>query len=82
MPVYDYKCPTCDERFEVRQSIADCDKPTSCPQGHEGAVRVITSWGTAGAIRSGTPGRGNKRPVGNSLESQAKAIAHHKRHGG
>jgi putative FmdB family regulatory protein len=84
MPFYDYRCPTCDERFEVRRPIAEADTPTSCPQGHEGAVKVITSWGTGGAIRSGTPtkviGRGGG--TGATLERDAKKIAQHKRHGG
>jgi len=84
MPVYDYKCPTCDERFEVRKLIAEIDDPAACSQGHEGAVRIITSWGTGGAIRSGTPskviGRGGGTPA--TLERDAKKIAQHKRHGG
>ena len=87
MPFYDYRCPTCDERFEVRRPIAEAGEPTSCPNGHENAVRFITTWGTGGAIRSGTPGRGtksDKSPSGTmaGLEGDAKKIAQHKRHGG
>lgn len=55
MPAYDFRCPSCEERFEVQRSIADFDQPTSCPQGHEGAVRVITSWGVTGGVRYGSP---------------------------
>ena len=83
MPLYDFKCPTCDERFEMRRSFEEYDEPVTCPNGHEGARRVISSWGTAGAIRSGTPtkvvGRGGGKP---SMESDARKIALHKRHGG
>lgn len=82
MPFYDFRCPTCDERFEVRRPIAESDQPTSCPQGHEGAIRVITTWGTGGGIRSGTPGKAARKGGGtaSTLESDAKKIAQHKRH--
>ena len=83
MPFYDFRCPTCDERFEVRRPIAEAGEPMSCPNGHENAVRVITTWGTGGGIRSGTPARGaSAKSPGGSLESDAKKIAQHKRHGG
>jgi len=55
MAFYDFRCPTCDARFEVQRSIADFDAPTSCPEGHEGAVRVITTWGVTGGVRYGSP---------------------------
>ena len=75
MPFYDFKCPTCDERFEVRRAISESDQPVACPNGHDGAVRVITTWGTGGGIRSGTPARKNAGTV----ESAAAHLAKHKR---
>jgi len=42
MPVYDYKCPSCENRFEARHSMA-ADAP-ACPNcGHVEVQRVITS---------------------------------------
>ncbi len=82
MPFYDFRCPTCDERYEVRRPISESDQPTSCPQGHEGGIRVITTWGTGSAIRSGTPAKTGKKVKGDGpLESAARKIAQHKRHG-
>ncbi|MEO5679512.1 MAG: zinc ribbon domain-containing protein, partial [Acidimicrobiales bacterium] len=79
MPFYDFRCPTCDERFEVRRPISESDQPVSCPQGHDGAVRVITTWGTGSAIRSGnTAGAGKPKNAG-TVESAAAHIAKHKR---
>lgn len=81
MPFYSYRCPRCDERFEVRRSFEEFDQPTSCPAGHEGATRVITSWGTGSAIRSGTPAKkATPTSTAASLEGDAKKIAKHKRH--
>jgi len=83
MPFYDFRCPTCDERFEVRRPIAESDQPMPCPKGHPDAVRVITTWGTGGGIRSGTPSKVVGRGGGSmsSLDRDAKKIAQHKRHG-
>ncbi|MEO5678945.1 MAG: zinc ribbon domain-containing protein [Acidimicrobiales bacterium] len=61
MPTYDFRCPSCEARFEVQRSIADFDQPTSCPEGHEGAVRVITSWGVTGGVRYGSPAAAGRR---------------------
>lgn len=80
MPFYDFRCPTCEERFEVRRPISESDQPVACPQGHDGAIRVITTWGTGGAIRSGTPGDKTQPSKNNgSIESAAAHLAKHKR---
>ena len=41
MPLYDYKCPNCDHRFEARHSFDD--SPPACPNCDHGDVqRIIT----------------------------------------
>jgi putative FmdB family regulatory protein len=30
MPVYEYRCKDCGDKFEVLRSIKDADKPISC----------------------------------------------------
>ena len=32
MPIYEYECIKCGERFELRRSIADCDSEVRCPK--------------------------------------------------
>ena len=76
MPFYDFRCPTCEEAFEIRRPISESDQPVSCPKGHEGAVRVITTWGTGGGIRSGTPAQAKNA---GTVESAAAHLAKHKR---
>lgn len=42
MPFYEYYCPTCKEKFELRRSMADMDAPATCPQGHTDAQRALS----------------------------------------
>jgi len=32
MPIYEYECTSCGERFELRRSIADSDSEIKCPK--------------------------------------------------
>lgn len=42
MPLYDYKCPECDERFEARHGFSE--SAPACPScGHAETKRVITT---------------------------------------
>ena len=41
MPRYDYKCPSCDHRFEAQHGFNDDAPP--CPNcGHQGVTRLIS----------------------------------------
>jgi putative FmdB family regulatory protein len=48
MPLYDYRCTTCDTVYEARRSMADADHPAVCPDGHTGAVRMLPVFATVG----------------------------------
>lgn len=48
MPLYDYRCTTCQTVYEARRPMAEADAPTTCPQGHEGAVRLLPVFATTG----------------------------------
>src|SRR5215212_8796957 len=48
MARYDYRCRTCDERFEVERPMSAVVAPTPCPAGHLDTVRVLTPFMTAG----------------------------------
>ncbi|MGH9093290.1 MAG: FmdB family zinc ribbon protein [Acidimicrobiales bacterium] len=51
MPIYEYRCKTCDETFELRRPAAESSAPATCPAGHD-ARRVLSVFATVGA--SGT----------------------------
>jgi putative FmdB family regulatory protein len=63
MPIYEYYCPRCDRKFEQLRPMARSDDPATCPQGHEGAGRVLSVFasmtrGADGSLQavSGTGG--------------------------
>jgi putative FmdB family regulatory protein len=41
VPLYDYRCRTCGETFEVRRSMAHADEPAACPQGHPDTIKML-----------------------------------------
>jgi putative FmdB family regulatory protein len=56
MARYDYRCRTCDERFEVERPMSATESATPCPDGHLDTVRVLSMFATTGA--------GSARPAG------------------
>lgn len=49
MPLYEFRCRTCDSTFELRRPMSEAGDPASCPDGHDGAVRLLSVFATAGA---------------------------------
>ncbi len=67
MPVYEYYCPKCSDRFELLRPLSRMDDPASCPAGHEGGERVLSRFaamtkggsGEMSAVAGGGCGCGN-----------------------
>ncbi|MAW70549.1 MAG: FmdB family transcriptional regulator [Acidimicrobiaceae bacterium] len=55
MPMYSYHCRVCDETFDRRQPMARSADPASCPVGHPGAKRQLSTFASVGAAVSPTP---------------------------
>jgi putative FmdB family regulatory protein len=55
MALYDYRCRTCDERFEVERPMTAVVTSTPCPDGHLDTVRLLSSFATTGAAASSRP---------------------------
>ncbi len=49
MPRYEYRCRTCDTVFEERRPMSRSAEPATCPEGHEGAVRLLSVFASVGA---------------------------------
>ena len=48
VPLYEYRCRECDERFELRRGFDDADAPATCPSGHDEAVRLLQVFASVG----------------------------------
>jgi putative FmdB family regulatory protein len=47
MPIYEYECLKCQERFELRRQIFDSDSNVRCPKcGAEKPTRVFSVFTT------------------------------------
>lgn len=44
MALYEYKCPECDDRFDLMRPMSAADDPAPCPEcGSEESARVMTA---------------------------------------
>jgi len=48
MPLYEYRCRTCDDLFEMRRPMSESNAPTDCPAGHHDTVRLLSMFASAG----------------------------------
>jgi putative FmdB family regulatory protein len=55
VPLYEFKCKECDDTFEVRRPMSEASDPATCPQGHDGAVRLLSVFASVGASSGGAP---------------------------
>jgi putative FmdB family regulatory protein len=58
MPLYEYRCRTCDETFELRRPMSESSAPAPCSSGHVDSMRLLSvfaSVGASGATAPSTP---------------------------
>ena len=44
MPLYEYYCRRCEQRFELLRPVARMDDAAPCPKGHDGGERVLSTF--------------------------------------
>jgi len=55
MPMYEYRCPDCDRRFEKLRRMAEAEQPADCPQcASKAAARQLSGFAAVGAGSSGS----------------------------
>jgi len=53
MPIYEYQCTQCDEKFEVRQSMGEDGSRLSCPKcSAENPRRLLSTFFSPGSSSS------------------------------
>ncbi|MFM9037422.1 MAG: FmdB family zinc ribbon protein [Actinomycetota bacterium] len=55
MPLYEFRCRTCDSTFEVRRPMSEASDPATCPAGHEDAVRLLSVFASVGGSAATSP---------------------------
>jgi putative FmdB family regulatory protein len=55
VPLYEFRCKTCDDTFEVRRPMSEAGEPATCPDGHEGAVRLLSVFASVGGGAAPAP---------------------------
>jgi putative FmdB family regulatory protein len=55
MPLYEFRCRTCDEAFEVRRPMSQANDPATCPAGHPDSVRLLSVFASVGAPSGNAP---------------------------
>jgi putative FmdB family regulatory protein len=64
VPLYEFRCRTCDDTFEVRRPMSESSLPAVCPQGHDGAVRLLSVFASVGASGASSPAAAPKATGG------------------
>jgi putative FmdB family regulatory protein len=57
MPIYEYICPECDNKFEQMRPLSQSDKPAECPRCHKPARRKMSSFACFTTSEGGVPQR-------------------------
>lgn len=56
MPIYEYRCPKCDLKFELRRSLNEGDSDLRCPRcGAKGPIRLLSRFAGGSSAESCAP---------------------------
>ncbi|MBI3807440.1 MAG: zinc ribbon domain-containing protein [Nitrospirae bacterium] len=81
MPIYEYQCESCTDKFEVKQSMKD-DPLTACPRCGKRVQRLISSpaimfkgsgWYVTDYSEKMKPSPGSEQPIAKTEEKKETA---------
>ena len=64
MPIYEYKCPQCDTKFEKMRSFSQSDAESPCPNCGTGGKKLVSAFAS---FSKGSDG--NSAPIGGGAPS-------------
>lgn len=74
MALYEYECPDCNQRFELRRAVDNRNQPATCPAcGNPDGKKVISQptvvfFGAGWTTRQTPSIPGNRRQAGQLME--------------
>lgn len=66
MPLYEFRCRSCDERFEAWLGSGDAQTGVACPEGHTETVRVFSAVAVTGRASVGAAPSAPAAPCGSA----------------
>ena len=55
MPIYEYVCSDCKNKFEQMRPVSQCSQPAECPKCHKPAQRKMSTFAALSATMGGVP---------------------------
>jgi putative FmdB family regulatory protein len=49
MALYEFRCRTCDDVFEVRRPMSEATAAAVCPSGHTDTIKLLSMFARTGA---------------------------------
>jgi putative FmdB family regulatory protein len=76
MPLYEYRCRTCDETFERRRPMSEASQAAECSSGHLDSMRLLSMFASVGT-GSGSKVSPASSPTGGGGGCGAACGCHH-----
>lgn len=64
MPIYEYKCPKCEHKFELMRPFSRSGEGAECPHCHEVAPRVVSVFAAVSLGEGGVSSSVGGSPCG------------------
>ena len=53
MQIYEYICPSCNQKFELLRPLSQANEEASCPHCHNKAKRILSTFSSLSKDESG-----------------------------
>ena len=53
MPIYEYRCSSCNSKFELLRGLSKASEGTECPRCHSPAERILSTFSSLSRDESG-----------------------------